>query len=112
MGELRYNWLRDKNNVPVACIASKREKNFVYFSIAAHNPIDKFSKIAGRTVAAVKFAEGFTEITSSSGNIKVNILTAITNNFFIGTYTSSRVLEAAKYRLKTYKPRNPQLPKR
>lgn len=98
---LRYYWLRDADNRPVACIATKmRSNDTLLVSIASHNPIDPFSKKAGRDVAAIKMAEdeNFLLLVSLGDNIKEKILKFV--SLYKGTKISTRAVNAAKEQLK------------
>jgi hypothetical protein len=100
MSTTRYNWLRDKNNVPVACILSEADplKNMITFAVAAHNELDKFSKAEGRDIVKKKFDSGDTWSTTMLGNPRTNILKVIARRM----KPSTRAIKAARYRLSVY----------
>src|SRR5208282_4774392 len=107
--EVRYYWLRDKQNNPVACVASRSYESAygdrIEFAFAAYNPIDNFKKELGRAIAAGRLeAHHPTFTVKKEGNIKLNILNYLSSHV---TGLPSSVLEAARYQLSVYKPGPP-----
>jgi hypothetical protein len=109
MENLRYYWLRDEKKNPVACIASRKQNGIVEFTVAAHNPIDKFNKRLGREIAVGRFTNPIHIWTVNTvDNVKIAILNAILQ---CPTLTSARAVKAAMYQKAIYKERVPSFPK-
>lgn len=111
--EVRYLWLRDQGNRPVACVASEKNDSTLKFALAIHNPKDKFDKRMGRAVALArlrgnKHARFMSEINGigfSVKNVKVALLRALAfgQSMFGSERLPERIREVAQYRLKNYK---------
>lgn len=111
--QIRYNWLRDKQNNPVACIASAQlvdEKIMkalsIHYALAIYNSKDKFSKELGRQVAFGRLnyhqrCDGFAGVLDPDlPNMKLAILKAIASAHDL----PSHVRAAAKHQISVYKP--------
>jgi hypothetical protein len=109
--DIRYFWLRDETNRPLACIASDKDEETLHFSLAIHNLKDKFNKQLGKSVALARLqGNGHARFTSSfpvSQNIKKELLTRIaTGNGFGKDVIPESVRNAAQFRLDNYKDKN------
>jgi hypothetical protein len=57
---MKFYWLRDERNNPVAVVASEdnKEAGVVNFSLAIFNPKDDFDKVRGRAIAEGRLQKG------------------------------------------------------
>ncbi len=118
--EVRYFWLRDEKNRPVACIASEKDGMTVRLALAIHNPKDKFDKKMGRAVALARlrgnkharFVSRINGVGVSVKNVKKELLEILSlGRMYTETNKPSgsmwilpeRVYRTAKYRLDIYK---------
>lgn len=100
---MRLFYLRDTNKFPVACVISERFKDYrVRFAVSTHNPVDRYSKLDARNVAAIRLLTGKhweTPIITPRGATKVGVVSIIAdpdNNFPL------RARAAAKLWLETH----------
>jgi hypothetical protein len=99
--DVRFNWLRDKGNNPVAVVASRPVEQAIRYAIAIYNPNDRFNKVVGRQIAEgrLNFHQkedglvGF--VASPISNVKQAILT----NIMKTDELPKHVRDAAKYRI-------------
>ena len=116
--QIRYNWLRDEKNNPVACIATKQHPEFsgmLLFALAIYNKKDKFSKQFAKELLVKRLDyhshAKYRGTVSKQGNIKLFMLQAIAGNASgfgspdCGSPIPKPVRQAAAYRLLIYKPR-------
>ena len=109
--DIRYFWLRDATNRPLACIASDKADEALHFSLAIHNPKDKFNKQLGKAVALARLQGNgharFTSAFSIGQNIKKELLRRISESTGFGKDVIPEVVrQAARFRLTTYKDKN------
>lgn len=107
----RIFFLRDKNQFPVACIASLLMEGGVQFAISVCNPLDEYDRHAARSIALKRLRTGSIAGSVDSGQgVKQRILQALKTGKVAlhgmeaknQVPLSSRVRKAAQYRIKKY----------
>lgn len=112
---MRVFFLRDHRKFPVACVASElvagpsADTKSVVFSMAIHNPSDKYDRHLGKAkaIGRLKGHQYVSAICFQPKSVRVDVLTAIIHNKTL----PARVRAAAKYRLANPTPPRVRRPK-
>lgn len=100
---MKIFYLRDKNKLPVVCVASEREGDTLRVGIAVFNPNDKFDKQIARKVATGRLKSQFhywrTPVLSEKGATKMSLIDLIARDIFF----PQRAKDAARLWLKEHK---------
>jgi hypothetical protein len=81
---MKFFYLRDENNNPVACVASYRipSGDEIFYGVSTHNPIDRFSRQEARVHAVMHSDQNhpYSGRAALRPGVKQDIVTQIANN--------------------------------
>lgn len=95
---MKFFYLRDKKNHPVACVASFVHNGDIYYGVSTHNPIDVFSKHEARVHAVMNGLKGPNGRVHLQKGVKPIVVEQIANNPDV----PKRAKEAARLWLETH----------
>jgi len=96
-GAVKWFWLRDEHNNPVACVATKLGTEGIAFAVAIPNPKDRFDRTRGREIAVGRLEHGKPKMCTLETGVhpKQQVYALIAKD----TNLSQRIRKAAQFRL-------------